>query len=100
MNAIDPIWCVEGQWRAALGRPEPVRHLLVTDPTAAFTLVPDVVLCGRPDCYPAAVALSAAAHAPLAWTGEGKPPGPVHAVVPPGTPLHPRDLSLTPYRPL
>ncbi len=100
MTTIDPTWCAEGQWRAATGRPEPVRHLLVGDATAEILAVPDVVLCARPEYYRRAVALSAAAHAPLVWTGEATAPGPVHAFCPPGTPLRLRELSLIPYRPL
>jgi hypothetical protein len=93
-------WCAEGQWRAAAGRPEPVRVLHVATGEEEVGAVPDVVLCPRPDCYRAAAALSAAAHAPLVWTGAGQPPGPVHAVCPPGAPLALRALALTPYKPL
>ena len=91
---------MEGQWRAAAGRPEPVRSLFVSTGEEEIGAVPDVVLVSRPDCFAAATALSAAAHAPLVWAGPGPPPGPVHAARPPGTPLALRELALTPYRPL
>ena len=42
---------VESQFRAAVGRPDPVRVLRVESDTPAFGLPPDVVLVSDPAFY-------------------------------------------------
>lgn len=95
------MWFVESQFRAAVGRPDPVRVLRVESDTPSFGVPPDVVLLSDPAFYQSAARVAGTCHAVLAWVGDGEPPGRVHArlpAAPTGDAL--RRLALTPFTPL